>query len=128
MSGDWITMTDDQCLVLHRMDPELGYPFRDIAEDVGIAERACRDIVRGFFATGLASRGILYDQDGEGVKGSGYWLSAEGHAARCDMIRYAGISRLYRMRDERQAASWAALTTPTLTASGERVLPLGERL
>jgi len=36
---DWLTMTDDQLLVLHRMCDELSYPIRDMAQDVSIDYR-----------------------------------------------------------------------------------------
>jgi hypothetical protein len=89
MTADIITMTPEQMLILDRMSDDLGYPFRDIASDTLVPERQCRQIIRGFHASGLAAYGPLFDQDGPGIRGKGYWLTRNGYEAQRFVRRIA---------------------------------------
>jgi hypothetical protein len=75
---DLITMTDAQVLILDRMSDDLSYPFADIAADTGQTVAETRRIIRHFHSIGLTGYGTIFDQDGEGVRGRGYWLLKAG--------------------------------------------------
>ena len=85
--ADMVTMTKSQIAVIDRMDPDLGFPFRDIASDCGLGVAEVRSIIHQFHRCGLTGYGPLFREDEPSVCGSGYW--PESPVGSCRQ-RYCG--------------------------------------
>lgn len=107
---DLITMTDEQCDVLDRMDSFLGVPMRTVAADTSVPLKRCRTIIHRFHELGFADFGPLYDEDSAELRGRGYWLSIEGAQAQRLMRRLFDYRRAFLLHFEAPPAS---LTRPT---------------
>jgi hypothetical protein len=110
-SADLLTLSSLQYLVLSRMDDELGYPFADIAADVGATVTQVRAVVRQFHAMGLTDYGPLYDEDSNAIRGAGYWLCKPGWE-----LQRAADSMIGWQRREAMIAS--AMETGTAKTEG----------
>lgn len=68
----------EQTAVLHAMSAIYGHTANDIMERTGLPHVKVAGARRYLREIGLAHYGPLYDEDGAGIRGSGYTLTDEG--------------------------------------------------
>lgn len=112
--ADMVTMTKSQIAVIDRMDPDLGFPFRDIASDCGLGVAEVRSIIHQFHRCGLTGYGPLFREDEPSVCGSGYWLRKPGWELQTAVLRCLTWPEKDKMRNE----SWIAAQAQRVDEGG----------